>query len=267
MKRGWAWMVLVWASAAPAHAQTPKPLARPRPADLEQGERLFAAQCARCHGIGGTGGLGPSLLRPKLRHAPDDAALLAVIQDGIPGTAMAAASLSDLENARVAAYVRSLGRRPGEAAPGDAAQGRLVYERSGCATCHTLRGKGRAAGPDLSDVGSRRGIAHLRQSLLEPAAELPLQGLPYEPGSFASYVPVVAVAKDGREVEGVRINEDTFTVQLRDASGVLHSFRKADLARFDRRTGTSAMPSYRGSLSTKDVDDLVSYLASLGGGR
>jgi putative heme-binding domain-containing protein len=264
MKQGRTWVLLLCASVVPAQAQAPKPIASPSPEDLAQGQRLFAAQCARCHGASGTGGMGPSLQRPKLGRAPDDEALLGIIQDGIPGTAMGFASLSDLENAQVAAYVRSLGRLPLEAAPGDPVRGRLVYERAGCVTCHAIRGAGHASGPDLSEIGSRRGIAHLRQSLLDPPAAFPLLPLPYEPGGFVGYLPIVAVTRSGREVSGVRINEDSFSVQLRDAAGVLHSLRKSDLARLDRQPGTSVMPSYAESLSSTEIDDVVSYLASLG---
>ena len=97
--------------------------------DLERGHQLFDVHCARCHGIGGTGGMGPPLARAKLRRAPDDPSLLAVLGGGIPGKAMPAFwQLSEGEVAQVAAYVRSLGRRPAETAPGDPARGKALYD-------------------------------------------------------------------------------------------------------------------------------------------
>ena len=56
--------------------------------NLENGEQLFQTLCARCHGMLGEGSEGPSLTRPNLVHAPDDAALVSLIVGGIPGTGM-----------------------------------------------------------------------------------------------------------------------------------------------------------------------------------
>src|SRR5947207_15531869 len=75
-------------------------------ADLARGEKLFQVHCARCHGAKGEGSRGPALSRPKLPRAPDDAALLKVIEDGIRGTEMpGAGAMSDREMRQTAAYV------------------------------------------------------------------------------------------------------------------------------------------------------------------
>ena len=64
---------------------------------------------------------------------------------------------------------------------------------------------------------------------------------------------------------GFVVNEDTFTLQLRDAAGALHSLRKADLARLENEPSASLMPSYKGMLTEAELQDLVAYLASLRG--
>src|SRR5688572_1361807 len=56
--------------------------------DLARGEKLFENHCALCHGTGGGGGRGPMLTHPKLKRATDDAALVKVVEGGIPGTEM-----------------------------------------------------------------------------------------------------------------------------------------------------------------------------------
>src|SRR3981081_795269 len=67
-------------------------------ADLANGEKLFQNHCALCHGLKGEGGRGPLLTQAKLARAPDDTALLKVIEDGIRGTEMPGAdSMSDHE--------------------------------------------------------------------------------------------------------------------------------------------------------------------------
>src|SRR5882724_8833224 len=80
-------------------------------ADLARGEKIFQVHCARCHGAKGEGSRGPALTRSKLPRAPDDTAILKVIQEGIRGTEMPGASaMSDREMMQTAAYVRSLGK-------------------------------------------------------------------------------------------------------------------------------------------------------------
>jgi mono/diheme cytochrome c family protein len=66
-------------------------------------------------------------------------------------------------------------------------------------------------------------------------------------------------------MRGARVNEDTFTIQLRDSNNELHSYRKADLRQVEKEFGKSAMPSFKDRLSASDVNDLVAYLSSLGG--
>jgi len=254
-------------TATLAAQERPKPLEQPTSDDLAQGRRLYDAQCSGCHGVGGTGGRGPSLNRPKLRHAPDDEALVGVLYDGLPGTGMGAAwQLSDRELVQVAAYVRSLGRIEPEVLPGDAARGReLFMGKAACTACHIVEGVGVGLGPELTDVGARRGGRYLRESLLDPGAGRPEWPVPFEPRSIAAYVVVDATTGDGREIRGYRVNEDTFTIQLRDAEGRLHSLRKAGLLSLEKPSGESPMPSYRETLGGAEIDDLVAFLASLKG--
>jgi putative heme-binding domain-containing protein len=217
------------------------------------GEQLYVVQCAMCHGKDGEGGRGPALARPTLVNAPDDEALKGVIKKGIPGTGMPGHWLSDAEAASVAAHVRTLGRVPLPALSGNAERGRVTYNgKGGCARCHAIAGQGGAFGPDLTGVGAIRGPSHLRESLLDPAAQ--------RPRDFAM---VRVVAADGAAVSGVRVNEDTFSVQIRDVSGKLHSFWKSGLREFRVDLAGSPMPSYRQALTAAEVEDLVAYLAGL----
>src|ERR1700686_3563519 len=106
-------------------------------ADLLRGEKLFQVHCALCHGPKGVGGRGPMLTRAKLSRAPDDAALLKILEDGIRGTEMpGAGALSDREMRQTAAYVRSLGKAPTVPVPGDAARGADLFRGKGnCVGC------------------------------------------------------------------------------------------------------------------------------------
>jgi cytochrome c oxidase cbb3-type subunit 3 len=218
------------------------------------GRTIFESQCALCHGQTGGGGRGPSLNRPSLRHAPDEEALRKVIAGGIPPEMPGAWQLHPDEVGSVAAYVRSLGATAPESLPGDPARGSTLYQRSGCANCHMVHGAGRGFGPELTAVGSRRSGAFLRQKLLHPAEVLP------ETFEYLAITPA-----SGSPVRGIRINEDSFSIQLQDAGGRFHSFRKSQIRELRRLEHETPMPSYEKQLAAAELDDLVAYLASLRG--
>jgi putative heme-binding domain-containing protein len=222
--------------------------------DLSAGKKIFESQCSLCHGQTGGGGRGPALNRPKLSRAPDDEALRQVISGGIDPEMPGAWQLHPREVASVASYVRSLGALPAEIVPGDPSKGATVYSARKCAGCHMIAGVGEGFGPELTQIGARRSAAHLRSTILQPAASLP-DGFLY----------AAATTVSGQTVLGIRINEDSFTIQLKDAGGVFHSFRKASLKELRRLEGQTPMPSYQGQLSAAELDDLVAYLASLKG--
>ena len=219
------------------------------------GEAIFTSQCAICHGQSGEGGRGPVLTRAKLRHAPTDEALKRIVRRGLPGTGMPGTWLNDGELTAVAAHVRSLGRAVVAAAiPGDRVRGEAIYQgKGGCAKCHTLNGRGGSFGPDLTGIGARRSADHLRQSIVDPAADVP-----------QDFVRLRAVtATGGRTIMGARVNEDTFSVQIRDAGGVVHSFWKTELRELRKEPGKTSMPVFRGVFTAAELDDLVAYLAGL----
>ncbi len=251
-------MIVAMTARAAAQGTAPdRPLAAADAADLAEGTRVYGAQCALCHGIDGSGGYGPSLLRPTFVRAADDAGLITILRTGIPGLMP---GFGDANGARrtwqLAAFVRSLNRAGSERATGNVAAGQAIYEKRGCASCHVVAGSGRALGPDLTAIGQQRGPAYLREALVTPAARVP-----------DGHVVVTARPKVGPPVRGVRASEDAFWIHLRDTSGRLHAFRVAELAELTREAGASLMPAYGGQLSPAELNDVVAYLASLRGQR
>ena len=79
---------------------------------------------------------------------------------------------------------------------------------------------------------------------------------------YQDYLTVRAQTSAG-QVEGLRVNEDAFSVQIRDIGGTVHSLRKDDLVEYEKVFAHSLMPEYGGALSDEDMDDLISYLMSL----
>ena len=231
---------------------------------LERGEQIYVAQCSRCHGIEGAGGQGPMLARPTLPKGRSVEAIATIVSDGLPDGGMPGTwSLSQNEIQLVAEYVLTLGAVPVEDLPGDPSRGEEIFFGTGrCTNCHIVGGRGEGFGPELTDVGARRNAANLRRSIVDPDAELPLgTGVMGDP-AFASHLTVSATDASGDPVIGVRLNEDSFTIQLLDRRGALHSFRKStsDITKqFERSLMTER------ELSAEEVEDLVAYLASLRG--
>jgi len=244
--------------AVPAGAQSK--------ADIDGGKLLFQGMCTECHGAGGAGGDAPSLNRPRLLHAPTDAALVNIIQNGIPNTAMPRVRrFSEAETRQLVAYIRSLGKLSDAKIPGDARKGAEIYKSLGCAGCHIIGGQGGNLGPDLSDIGFMRGPSYLRQAIVDPGAALPKGVLQVPSRGYAEYLPLRIVTKQGGEVRGIRVNEDSFTIQVRDQAGKFYSLRKTDLELLEKQTGKSLMPGFSTRLMPAELTDLVAYLASLQG--
>lgn len=245
---------LVCASAGPVPAAAQVQDHQYAAADIQTGARLYAAQCALCHGAAGDGIAGVNLQRQQFRRASTDDDIRNTIATGVAGTGMPAFKMQAAELDGLVAFIRS-GFDP-SGTPfkvGIAASGRAVYDKGGCAACHRIDGKGARTAPDLSDIGSLRQPAAIQRSLLEPTqAMLPMNR------------PLRLVLRDGRTLNGRRINEDTATVQLIDSQERLVSVAKSDIRTYELGT-TSGMPSFAGKLTDTEIADLLAYLISLKG--
>jgi putative heme-binding domain-containing protein len=246
------------AAAAQTRATATRPLGAAISSDIAAGRRIFDAQCAWCHGSGGTGGTGPDLRRATLRHAGNDAALVQVVRNGVPGTEMPSFAIALTDNMawQTAAYVRSLGRTRAAPVAGDAQRGAQLYESTGCGSCHIVSGRGGILGPELTAIGALRGAPYLRDAIVKPAAAHP-------PG----YLVVRAAPTSGAEIRGIRVNEDVFWIHIRDAGGTVHALQKAELKSVERELEASLMPSYATRLKDAALDDVVAYLSTLRGAK
>lgn len=235
-------------------------------AQIPAGQHLFEVHCAACHGPHGEGGKGPTLAQPTLPRAPDVDALMRVIKSGLSGTEMPSFRINPEELPLLAAYVKGLGSRPAEAVAGNALHGAQLFATKGaCATCHTVRGFGGAIGPDLTEIGLKRSAAYLRRALVDPAADVPqsFSAFRSDVSLPLNFLFVRLATRDGRAMAGVRVNEDTFSIQIRDLTGKLYSFERSELAELHKDWGFSPMPSYAAVFTPPELDDLVAYLASL----
>ena len=224
-------------------------------ADIQTGYRLYASQCALCHGNNGDGIAGVNLPHQQFRRASTDDDIRNTVSTGVASAGMPPFKLQPAELAGLVAYIRSgfdLGGTPFRI--GDAALGKTIYDgKGGCAACHRVNGSGPRVAPDLSDIALLRQPAAIQRSLLQPAK-----------GMLPINRSVRIVTRDGRTFRGRRLNEDTATVQLIDQDEKLVSLAKSDIRDYELGQ-TSGMPSYAGKLSEDEVADLLAYLVSLRG--
>jgi putative heme-binding domain-containing protein len=235
------------------------------------GEFQFRANCAFCHGLGARGGgRGPDLTRARKKHGSADADLFHTINDGVPGTAMPpngatqqGVGMTPEEIWQVITYIRSVEKKASAEATGDAARGKTLFNASACATCHMINGKGGRLGPDLTSAGSARSFDYLVESVRKPSRRL-AQGISEAMKEFSQeYETVNLVTADGTKLQGVVLNEDSFTLQMMDAREQIHLFDKDKLKSFEK-TRESLMPAYdTRTLSDKDLQDLVAYMLSV----
>ena len=156
---------------------------------------------------------------------------------------------------QLVAFVRTLGQVQQSKSTGDPRHGKQIYAGKGsCARCHAVAGHGGAIGPDLTDVGARLERDSIRNALLAPEASIP-----------RDFMQVRLVTKDGQRLTGVRVNEDSFSIQIRDLSNQFHSLWKSELNELVKESNHSPMPSYSKTLSPEELDDVVAYLESLQG--
>lgn len=249
--KSWALALLLVPALSPQQLELRNP--KTSSEDVAAGGRIFRSHCAQCHGLNGEGGRGPDLTTGRFRHGGSDGELLRTIMQGIAGTEMPGIYMEEHQVWQIVSYVRSLSARTEtRPLPGDPVRGeRLFKGKGGCAACHMVNGAGGRRGPDLSDIGALRSPEHLRTSLVEPGKQVPGRWWTVRVGT-----------KSGDPLAGFRLNEDTYSIQLLDENGVLHSLLKENVGSIEV-SKDSIMPAYGGMLTAGELDDLVAYLYSL----
>jgi putative heme-binding domain-containing protein len=199
--------------------------------------------------------------------------LVVLLRSGIPGTempALAASEVADQPLRALAAYVLALRTKIGPVAADKAGRGAELFRTKGnCMDCHRVNGEGSASGPDLSDIGRHRDPQRLRQAVVDPASAIydSFEGYRWTILIPDNYVMVEVLTRAGERVKGSRLNEDAFSMQIRDEKGRIRSFLKSDLAELRKYGSTTPMPAYKDIFSTDELDDLVGYLSGLRGLR
>ncbi len=221
------------------------------PAAVQAGDELFHERCAVCHGQKAQGAMAANLVRTRSVRRGSQKALFSLIRQGIPGTDMPPQpDLPDERIWHVISYLRSLAL-PGEQPPlqGDPEAGSAVFRQAGCASCHIVNGTGGFLGPSLDSIAVKKASGRIREDVLEPDAEL-------APG-FES---VVVETLDGRRIEGVLKNEDTFHVLILTAGGEIVSLRRSELKSLAMPPRSRMPADYKTRLASEDLGNLLAFL-------
>src|SRR5262245_36731145 len=226
------------------------------PEAIRAGMGIFRQRCADCHGTDARGVRGPDITH-IWSSGRTDQGLFQTIRTGVPNTEMpafAAPRTSDREVWQILAYLRTLAApAPADPPRGNAENGARLF-RTHCATCHRVNAVGGRIGPDLSRIGSARSRDTLVVRIRRGSEDF-----------AAGYAPVTVTPESGPPIQGVKKNEDLFSVQIMDNRERIQGYEKDKVKAVANGT-RSAMPTFGPDrLSDSDLDDLIRYLQTLRG--
>lgn len=156
---------------------------------VEQGQAVYVESCSQCHGIDGSGGLGPALNSQQFLGAVDDRQMADLIATGSPGTLMAPYASDfggSLTSAQIGSLVAHL-RSHEDDAPDipewrtplaqEGLSGSQMYVM-GCAYCHGPNLEGTELAPDLGPGSDAEedSDSRLARQIAEGEDEMPAFG-------------------------------------------------------------------------------------------
>jgi putative heme-binding domain-containing protein len=138
-------------------------------------------------------------------------------------------------------------------AEGHAAEGRRVFEQSGCIACHAVDGTGGKLGPDLSALSRALPIDMIVAEVVWPALNVK-----------EGYEAATATMRDGTVVSGFKHAETAATIGIRDpATGDVKTIKRADTKQL--QVGGTIMPDgLTAAMTEQQLAHLVRYLSELG---
>jgi len=258
--RAFSFVAVSWTILGAVLAAQNAPVKNPlegNPEAIQSGMGQFRVRCADCHGTDGRGVRGPDITQVWASGRSDEG-LFKTLRGGVPNSEMPAfpaPRTSDNDIWQILAYVKTLAAPASNEPPrGNAENGAKVF-RAMCAACHKVNGNGGRLGPDLSRIGSGRSRETMLARIRRGSEDF-----------RAGFEPVTVTPADGgKPIEGVKKNEDLFSVQIMDSRERIQGYEKDKVKAVDNGK-KSAMPLFGPDrLSDSDLDDLLRYLQTLRG--
>lgn len=240
-------------------AQTAKPDQKSNAAS-SNGKQIFASNCAACHGLDGKGSeRAPNIADGAEVRAMSRAQVFRIIQNGIPSTGMPGShTLSSVQIDALVTHLRSLGsaKIAIQQLPGNPEVGKTLFnEKAECSHCHMLAGKGGFIASDLSEYGRIHSAEEIRSAI---AGTVDSRSGPVRAATVT--------LRSGETYVGRVRNEDNFSIQMQTLDGAFHLLSRRDVASFEYDPKPMMPSDYKSTLTSKEIDDLVSYLMSAAGG-
>jgi len=229
-----------------------------------RGEKLYAPNCAFCHGEKARGAAGPNLVRSEVVLHDEKGELIgpAVGKGRVDKGMPAFANFTEAELTDIAEFLhlqvelvanRGLYKRL-NVVTGDAKAGEAYFNGAGgCAHCHSVTG-------DLAHIGAKYQPEQLQTRFIWPG-----------PGGFggggggrgaAKPQKVTVTLPSGESIEGTVKQIDDFDISIYDVSGAYHSWPAGSvkIQLDDRLAGHRQLLS---KYTDADMHNLTAYLVTL----
>jgi cytochrome c oxidase cbb3-type subunit III len=242
--------------AAPLRAQFPHSTVDP--ASEESGSKIYASNCARCHGDDARGtATAPDLLRSLAvlhdrRQMLDGKELGPLLTNGpnhnFKYNEKQLADISQFLTGSINGILRSgYNAQPTNLLSGDAVAGETYFNGAGgCNKCHSATG-------DFAGLAKRYTPSALQQKFLFPNYGLFIR----------RKVQVTIKLPSDQTYTGDLIRIDDFTVALREKSGQYRSFNRTAETKVTTVDPFAAHADLLGKYTDTDIHNLTTYLATL----
>ena len=136
---------------------------------------------------------------------------------------------------------------------GDSTRGEIIFKMAGtCIKCHLVNGKGKAVGPDLSEIGGKLAREAMIVSILDPSA-----------GISHNYETHNIILNSGNVISGILVTKTPDSITIKTIEAIEKTFAIGDIDEMVK-SNVSLMPTdLQKSLTANDLVDLLDYLATL----
>jgi len=131
-----------------------------------------------------------------------------------------------------------------------------MFAASYCISCHTMKGEGGTAGPDLTQLGTRFSTKDILEAIIDPGKTISDQ-----------YGATVFYLKEGGSVVGRLVNQDAdkyYISQNPFAPQALREILKKDVVRTRLSEISPMLPGMINRLNSEELKDLIAYLKAGG---
>lgn len=231
--------------------------AAPDAAAANRGEKLYAPNCAFCHGEKARGAEGPNLVRsPLVLHDEKGELIGAAVSKGFPDKGMPAFSnFTEAQISDIAQYLhmqvelvanRGIYKRL-NVVTGDAKAGEVYFNGAGgCNACHSVTG-------DLAHIGSRYEPEQLQTRFVWPAGR---------GGGGGRGQKLTVTLASGESISGTLKAMDDVNLSMYDASGRYRSWPRNGL-KIEMEDRLAAHRKLLAKYTDADMHNLTAYLTGL----